>query len=427
MPTQVDIKITALGGRGDGIGEVSGESVYVPFALPGETVLATLTGNRARVDEITKPSPDRIEPICPHFTRCGGCAVQHLDLEAYRSWKKGIVETALANRGLDAPVEELLDGHGEGRRRVTLHVRFHKGRVLAGFMQARSHALLDLDKCPVLVPALSGAADVARSLAAPFKGLGQPLDVSFTATESGLDCDIRLAKAPKELDMDARMDIADMATNLDLARVTVGGDIVVERRPPVIHMGAGRIVPAPGGFLQATQAGEEVLAGLVMDHAQGAGKIADLFCGVGPFTLRLAAESSVLAADNDEEQIAALGQAVRHCQGLKPITPEVRDLFENPYRSEELSDFDCVVFDPPRVGAQAQARELAASRVSSVIGVSCNPASFARDAAVLCDGGFRLERVIPVDQFKYTRHVELVANFRRCSIILPAARPRSAR
>jgi 23S rRNA (uracil1939-C5)-methyltransferase len=375
---QAEIQITALGGRGEGIGEVEGERVFVPFALPGETVRATLAGTRASVDEITKPSPDRIQPFCRHFTHCGGCAVQHLGDDAYRTWKKGTVETALANKRLDVPMDELLDAHGHGRRRVTLHVQFNKGWVEAGFMRARSHDLLDLDQCPILVPALSVAADVARSLAVPFKARAKQLDVGITATESGLDCDIRLAKVHNELDMDTRMDIADIANGLDLARVTVDGELIVERRPPVIANGPGRVAPPPGGFLQATQAGEEALAGLVLDHARGARKVTDLFCGVGPFALRLAAESSVLAVDMDEDQISALSKAVRFCQGLKPITPEVRDLFRNPYRSDELSKFYCVVFDPPRAGAQAQAREIAQSEVPVVIRGSCGDRSFVR-------------------------------------------------
>jgi 23S rRNA (uracil1939-C5)-methyltransferase len=413
QPTPAEIEITALGGRGDGIGEVSGERVFVPFALPGEVIRATVTGNRARVDEVLRPSSERIEAFCPHFTHCGGCAVQHLRQDAYRSWKRGIVEVALANKGLEATVDELVDAHGAGRRRALLHVRFDKGRVSAGFMMARRHELMDLDHCPILVPALAGAADIARSLAVPFQARGGQMDVRVTATESGLDCDIRLSKAAEKLDLDARMDLADIATDLDLARVTVFGDIIVERRPPVLSMGAGRVVPPPGGFLQATRAGEDALAALVLDHAGNARRIADLFCGVGPFALRLAASASVLAADADEAQIGALAQAVRYCQGLKPITTEVRDLFRNPYLAGELSALDCVVFDPPRAGAQAQAREIAASKVPVVIGVSCDPASFARDAATLCAGGYRLDRVTPVDQFKYTRHVELVAVFRR--------------
>ncbi|NQV82588.1 MAG: class I SAM-dependent RNA methyltransferase [Rhodospirillales bacterium] len=413
QPILAGIKITHLGGRGDGIGEVAGERVFVPYALPGEEVRAMVTGNRAVVEEIVKSSPKRIEPFCPHFTHCGGCAAQHIDQDTYRSWKKGIIEVALANKGLDAPVDDLIDAHGAGRRRVTLHVRFEKGRVRAGFMQARRHELLDLDHCPVLVPALSGAADIARALAAPFTAQGEALDVRITASESGLDCDIRLNGKRAEVGLDARMDLAEIATELDLARVTVDGDLIVERRPPGIRMGAGRVVPPPGGFLQATQAGEDALAALVLGHAGSARRIADLFCGVGPFALRLAAQASVLAADADEAQITALANAVRYCQGLKPLTTEVRDLFRNPYTAWELSGFDCAVFDPPRAGAQVQVREITAAKVPIVIAVSCDPASFARDAAILCAGGYRLERVSPVDQFKYTRHVELVGVFRQ--------------
>jgi 23S rRNA (uracil1939-C5)-methyltransferase len=411
-PTQVQLTISDLGGGGDGVANVDGERVFVPYALPGEEVRAVVSGNRAVVEEILKPSPDRIDPFCTHFTRCGGCAVQHLHMDAYQSWKKGIVEVALANKGLDTLVDDLVDAHGVGRRRVSLHVRFDKGRPQVGFMQARRHELVDLDLCPVLAPGLSGAADVARALAAPFAVRGGELDVRITASDSGLDCDIKCAGKKIELDLNARMDLAEIATDLNLARVTVGGDLVVEHRPPAFSMGAGRVVPPPGGFLQATQAGEDALAALVMEHAGSAKKVADLFCGIGPFALRLAAQASVLAVDADEAQITALANAVRHCQGLKPITTEVRDLFRNPFMAQELSSFECIVFDPPRAGAQAQVREIATAQVPTVIGVSCDPASFARDAATLCAGGYRLDRVTPVDQFKYTRHVELVAVFR---------------
>jgi 23S rRNA (uracil1939-C5)-methyltransferase len=417
QPFEAEIEISGLGARGDGLGEVAGQQVFVPYALPGEVVRATVTGNRARVEDVVKASADRIDPFCPHFTHCGGCAVQHLGEESYRSWKTGIVKVALANKGLEAPVDDLIDAHGDGRRRVVLHVRFDKGQVSAGFMQARRHELLDLDHCPILVPALSGAADVARSLAVPFQARGGQIDIAITATESGLDCDIRFPqgtnKALKNLDLDARMDLAEIAADLDLARVTVSGDIIVERRPPVITFGAGKVSPPPGGFLQATRSGEDALVELVLEHAGDAGKAADLFCGVGPFALRLAAGASVLAVDADAAQVGALAKAVRYCQGLKPITTEIRDLFDNPFMASELSAFDCIVFDPPRVGAAAQVREIAGSKVAVVIGVSCDPASFARDAAILIDAGYRLERVTPVDQFKYTRHVEVVGVFRR--------------
>ncbi|MBC8337709.1 MAG: class I SAM-dependent RNA methyltransferase [Alphaproteobacteria bacterium] len=407
------LKITSLGGRGDGIGEVDGKKVFVPFALPGETVRALVSGNRAVVEDVLEPSPDRIDALCRHFTHCGGCALQHLGGDSYRIWKKGIVETALANRGLEDSVENLIDAHGIGRRRVTVHVRFSKGEIKAGFMQARSHDLLDIDVCPVLAPDLERAFDTARCLAAPFQAKGEGLDVQITATQSGLDCDIRFTGKTVEPDLDTRMDLADIATDRDLARVTVQGEIIVERRPPALSIGAGRVVPPPGGFLQATLAGEQTLAGLVLEYAGDAKKVADLFCGIGPFALRLADKASVLAADADEAQIAALANAVRYCQGLKPVTAEVRDLFRNPFRSDELNGFDCVVFDPPRAGAEAQVREIAATNIPAVIAVSCDPVSFARDAEILMKSGYRLERVTPIDQFKYTAHVEIVAVFQR--------------
>ncbi len=178
-------------------------------------------------------------------------------------------------------------------------------------------------------------------------------------------------------------------------------------------MGKARVSLPPGSFLQATVAGEETLAALAVKHAGRAKHIADLFCGVGPFALRLAEKSRVTAYDSDAGAIAALQKAVASTPGLKPVKAETRDLFRRPLVAEELRDFDAVVFDPPRQGAQAQAERLSASKVPVVIAVSCNVATFARDARILIDGGYKIEDVTPVDQFRHTPHIELVARFRR--------------
>ena len=274
-------------------------------------------------------------------------------------------------------------------------------------MAARSHDLVDIEGCLVLAPELAGAPEIAAAAARPFAGA---VDVQITATESGLDADVRTVGG---LDYDAQVALADLAERFDLARVTLAGEIVAERRKPWLAMGTARVTPPPAGFLQATAAGEAALADLVTSHLAGAARVADLHAGGGPFALRLAGEAAVHAVDSDEAALAALGQAVRFTQNLKPVTTEVRDLDANPLLADELRSFDGVVFDPPRAGARAQAEQLAAAAVPRVAAVSCDPSSFARDAAILAAGGYGLERVQPVDQFKHSAHVEIVGLFRR--------------
>jgi 23S rRNA (uracil1939-C5)-methyltransferase len=408
--TEHVLSISELGWHGDGVAELDGKRVYVPFTLAGETVRAAVSGSRATLLDIIEASPERVEPGCPHFSRCGGCAVQHLATASYQDWKRQVIETALANRHVEAPVAPLVDAHGVGRRRVTLHVRFEDGQVLAGFMQAASHKLIDLEQCPILAPELSGATTIARDLARALGKNLKPLDIQLTATETGLDCAMR---GGVELDLDARMDLSDCANVHDLARLTLDGELVLERRAPLLTFGAAKLALPAGGFLQATKMGEETLAGLVLEAVGKANKVADLYCGVGPFALRLAQDSSVVAIDSDSAAIAALKNAANHTPGQKPVVTEVRDLAKNPLYEGELKDFDAVVFDPPRAGAEAQVLEIVGSKVKTVVAVSCNPATFAHDASLLTGAGFVLEKVTPVDQFRYAGHVELVGVFRQ--------------
>ena len=411
LPTiETELAITDVGHRGDGVAILDGQKIFVAKVLPGERVAARVSGNRGEVIEVIEPSADRINPSCDHFSDCGGCALQHVRDDVYKNWKRRLVVSALRRNALETAVDDLIDAHGEGRRRVTLHARFAKNRIRVGFMRARSRDLMDLDHCPVLAPELSDAATIAATAGLSFCGPGKPLDIQLTATDTGLDCNM---EAAGEMTYELQVGLAESAEVFDLARVSLAGDVVVERRQPVISMGAAKISPPAGGFLQATAAGEAAIAGLVVEHAGQSKSIADLFCGVGPFALRLASERSVFAADADAEAIAALDQAVRFTANLKPVTTRVRNLFSDPLLASELAPFDAVIFDPPRAGAEAQALELAASTVATVVAVSCDPATFARDAAILTAGGYVLERVTPVDQFKYSAHVEIVGVFRR--------------
>lgn len=412
--TVVTLDILRLGQRGEG---VAAGPIYVPDALPGERLLVDVDGDRGQAIEVLSPSPARIAPICPYFGTCGGCAVQSLAPEPYAVWKRDLVTAALSMAHVEAEVLPMVAAHGAGRRRATFHARAHPSvNVLAdrdpivGFMQARAHDIVPIAFCPILSSAMAGALPAARAVAAALAPSGKPLDILVTATRSGLDVDVR-GCGPLD-DALTRRAIAAVAAQ-DCARLSNHGGVLVERRPPVLSMGRASVVLPPGSFLQPTARGEEVLAAEVLAGVGPARRVLDLFAGVGTFALRLSETATVHAVDAEAAPLAALARAARAQPSLRPVTIEARDLFRRPVVAGDLARFDAVVFDPPRAGAQAQAEQLAASRVPTVVAVSCSPASFARDAALLVAGGYRLERVVPVDQFVYSAHVELVAVFRR--------------
>ena len=406
--------IARLGSRGDGIADTAAGTIYVPYALPGETAeVEPWPGHpdRRQLIKIDVASSDRIVPICPHFGVCGGCALQHLATARYRDWKRALVVAALARAGLGAPIDDLIDGHGEGRRRAVFHARVSARDVIeVGFAAHKAHHVVAIDRCPILAPGLAGAIEAAWAIAEALAATHKPLDIQVTATDAGLDVDVRGSGALSAADMTA---LARVAERGNLARLTRHGEIVAQRMLPTIRIGRAQLVLPPGAFLQATAAGEVNLARLVEANCGDANTVADLFCGVGPFALRLAERARVTAADNSADAITALERAAAGTRGLKPVPAQVRDLFRSPLVPAELKQFDAVVFDPPRQGAEAQARELAASIVPAVVAVSCNPTTFARDARILVDGGYRLLRVTPVDQFLYSAHVEVVACFKK--------------
>jgi 23S rRNA (uracil1939-C5)-methyltransferase len=407
------LTIARLGQRGDGIAETGDEQVFVPYALPGETVRVVRDGERGQLVEIVAPASSRVAAICPLFTRCGGCAAQHMEEGLYRGWKRSQVVNALQRAGIEAKVADVVDAHGAGRRRVTFHARREGIGMMVGFMAARTHDLVAVEACPVLSPALARAPAAAQLVANRLGGSNKPLDIQITASEAGLDVDIRgHGPAGDKL----RLSLAEAAERLDLARLSMHGEIVVERRPPQQRMGRAMVAPAPGGFLQATAVGEETIAALVVAALPKKGRrAADLFSGCGPIAFRLAERMQVHAAESDRAAMLALTRAASMTQGLKPIAIEARDLFKRPLLEHELNPFDAVVLDPPRAGAEAQVRRLAAATVGTVIYVSCDVGSFARDAAILIAGGYALEGVTPVDQFRYSAHIELVGVFRRAA------------
>ncbi|WP_425430379.1 class I SAM-dependent RNA methyltransferase [Caulobacter mirabilis] len=391
--------------------------VYVPLTLPGERVRARREGDRAEAVEILSPSADRVDPACRHFGHCGGCALQHWASAPYLDWKGEQVRFVLGKERLDTEILPTFASPPGSRRRLALHARKGgKGApVRLGFKERRSWSLVDIEECPISDPRLVAALPALRALAEPF--LEHPksaptLHVTWTGT--GLDVDVTgIERKSGGLSADARMRAAEAASAGDMARVTLAGETVYQLRQPVVRLGPALVALPAGAFLQATPQAEAAMAEMAVEAVQGAKRVADLYCGVGTFTFRLAQVASVLAADAAGPAIAALRAAIATAPGLKPIEAETRDLSRRPVTAAELGKIDAVVFDPPRAGALEQTREIAASKASRVVAVSCNPATFARDARVLVDAGFTLERLRPVDQFLWSPHVELVAVFSR--------------
>ena len=406
--------ISRLGHRGDGIADTPDGAVYVPYTLPGEAVTVEHVAghpDRRHLLHIDKPGHERAQPVCKHFGTCGGCALQHWSLAEYHLWKRSLVAGALAQAGIVAPVADLIDAHGAGRRRAVFHARRGTHDVLeVGFTAPRAHHIVPIDDCPILAPALAGAVRAAWAIAEVLKSAGKPLDIQVTATDSGLDIDVRGSGTVVAERLTA---LAKVAETRELARLTRHGELVAQRAQPLLRVGRAEVPLPPGAFLQATAEGEEALARLVTEHAGRARHVADLFTGIGTFALRLAENARVAACDSEPAAIKALQQAAGKASGLKPIEAQTRDLFRRPFMASELKKFDVVVFDPPRQGAEAQARELGKSAVPVIVAVSCDANTFARDAKILVNAGYTLVSATPVDQFRYSYHVEIVAKFTR--------------
>ncbi|HEV7911236.1 MAG TPA: RNA methyltransferase [Methylocella sp.] len=403
------LTIDRLGARGEGVAQGPEDLIFVPYALAGETIAAEVDDSRGTLVEVLTPSPHRIAPFCRYFSRCGGCAVQTLAEDSYARWKRDLVTSALWRAGLTNEVSDLADAHGAGRRRAAFHARYVQGRSTTGFMQARTHDIVEIDSCPLLAASMDGALPAARAIAQALAASRKPLDILVTATASGLDVDL---KGQGPLNVAQRQGLVRVALEHDLARLSNHGEIVISRRTPMLAMGKAAVAPPPGVFLQATLAGEEALVARVCAHVAGARRIADLFSGIGTFALRMAEFATVDGFDLEEAALSALAKAAR-VKGLRHVAVSPRDLFRRPLGPLEVERYDAVVFDPPRAGAEKQALVLSASSVPLVVAVSCNAQTFARDAAILCAGGYEIARIEPLDQFRHTPHVEIVAGFRR--------------
>jgi 23S rRNA (uracil1939-C5)-methyltransferase len=418
---ELELTVEEIGGRGDGIAHHEGARVFIPFTVPGDRVLAAPTGRRgggagATLVSVLAPGPDRTEPVCPHFGDCGGCALQHLAAHAYRDWKVERVRVALSRRGFaDPPLAPLRATPAGARRRASLVAIRAGGRTRLGFHARASHRVVDIAVCPVMEPDLVA---VLEPLRAALDGIldTERLGIVVTRTETGIDLVVESSRAP---DLAAREKLAAFAEAADLARASwrAGGETepIAWRRAAVVRFADVSVTPPPGAFLQASAAGEAAIRDAVLEGIGDARHVADLYAGCGTLTFPMlrAAAARLHAVDGAAASVAAMEQAARGAGLTDRLSTETRDLARRPLVGAELDAFDAVVFDPPRAGARRQAEALARSSVPRVIAVSCDPASFARDARALVDGGYRLETVVPIDQFLWSAQVELVAVFSR--------------
>lgn len=402
------VTITGLGHLGDGLAEGPKGTIFVPATLPGEVVEGELDGDRLSGVRIVEPVPGRVRPPCPHARTCGGCTMQHAADDLVARWKEGIVAGALAGQGLAAPVLPIVTSPPASRRRATLSGRRTKGGALVGFHMKASDTIIPVPQCRVLHPEVMATLPALEALVR--LGGSRTAEVSLAVTAGPAGPDIAVSGG-KEADAALRLELARLAEAQGIARLTWNGETAALRTPPVQAMGPARVTPPPGAFLQATAEGQAALVDAVRRALGPARRVADLFAGCGTFSLPLSEAAEVHAVEGDAAMIAALDAGWRQATGLKQITTEVRDLFRRPLEAGELSRFDAVVIDPPRAGAEAQTGRIAQAGVPMVAMVSCNPATFARDSRILVGAGYVPEWVQPVDQFRWTAHVELAALF----------------
>lgn len=399
--------IRRLGHLGDGVAD---GPVFVAGALPGEVVTGTAEGERLRDIRIVKPSSDRVSPPCRHFKSCGGCQMQHMADVALADWKTDIVRTALQAQGLDTEFLPIHTSPPNTRRRATFAARRTKKGAMAGFYGRQSDAIIEIPDCHLLHPRLMAALPLAEALAVAGASRKTPLRVAATLAEPGLDIAVTEGKP---LDGPLRMALAELCQTHDLARLSWDGETIATRLPPEQRFDGIPVTPPAGAFMQATKDGEEALRTDVLDIVKGATSVIDLFAGCGTFALPVARKAAVHAVEGDRAMTSALDTAWRHAQGLKKFTSETRDLFRQPLQADELSGFGAAIIDPPRAGAEAQIAQIAQSDIPVVAHVSCNPVTFARDAATLVRHGYKLTHLRVIDQFRWSVHVELVAEFRR--------------
>jgi 23S rRNA (uracil1939-C5)-methyltransferase len=395
------LTITRITASGEGL---AGHDGPFPRTLPGEEITQAPDGT----PRIVTPSPDRVAPPCRHFKSCGGCAMQHANDAFVAQWKTDVIRTGLAARGIKTEIRPILTSPPQSRRRATLHGKRTKSGAQVGFHTRASATMIEVPDCQLLHPDIIAAIPALQALTVLVASRKAQIDLVINLSANGLDLDMR-GCVPMTPQLAAK--VAALADAHKFARIAWDGEVVGLRAPPSQKFGPSEVTPPPGAFLQATSHGQETLTACVQEAVGSASQTVDLFAGCGTFSMPAARTAEIWALEGEAELIRALDEGWRQSQGLKRIKAETRDLFRRPLLADELRKTDAVIIDPPRAGAEAQTIELARSNVPRIAAVSCNPVTFARDAELLIAGGYRLDWVQPVDQFRWSSHVELAAQF----------------
>ncbi len=408
------VEVTEIGGMGDGVGTIDNSPVFVPLSAPGDILTLDMIGNRGEIRSIEKAGSHRTEAPCPHFGSCGGCSLQHLTPDFVDQWKRQKLASALSKAGLqDVKIENGINIASGQRRRVSLSFVIASGETVLGFKKRRTHQVDHIDHCLLLTEDLNQSLSPLSDFLRDGFDNGVSGQALVTECANGVSVDLTIDKSKSERDFSNRhAQLSTSAAVSSFERVTIDGELLSQRKPMMVEFEDIEVEFSIGGFLQPSLAGESALRTLVaaeiVKRAKAGSHIVDLFCGCGALTLPLARDYRLSAFDGSKSAIASLETAVRNTQGLKPVVVDVRDLNERPIMAAELKNVGVVVLDPPRAGAAIQIQQLIKSRVSTVIYVSCNVATFARDSKALADAGFALETVTPVDQFKHSDHLECV-------------------
>lgn len=406
-----EIIIDHVGRKGDGVAFENGQEVYVPFALAGEHLEVFGSGPRRELSNVIKASENRIDPVCKHFTICGGCQLQHMSEDSYLNWKMTLLSEQLTKAGIEIEPEPIVSFADQSRRKVVFSAKQTSTGLLLGFQERAGNMVIDIEECPVTIPAITDRLDDIRDLVRSVPGAKVPLHISVLAARNGLDIDIQEAR---ELTGSDRQTLVRKTVDLGFLRLSVNGETLVEAQKPELKMADCIVVPPPGAFVQAIAEAEHGMETLVTEHLKSCKTVADLYSGIGTFALRLAANSTVLAVEANAAALDSLNQAWRATAGkLKQIKTETRNLERRPLGFAELKKTDGLVFDPPRAGAELQAKQIAKSKVKKIAAVSCNPVTLARDLEILIAGGYKVLKIVPFDQFRYTPHLETVVLLER--------------
>lgn len=414
--TPTEISVDSIGGLGDGIARLNNIPVFIPKSCAGDRLLVSFTQKtkdfiRARIVKVLVAGPERVAPACPHYEACGGCSMQHVSENAYHNFKRGVLANALTHAGFGAMPAEMVFLPAASRRRVEFSILHTVDGVSLAFHGLRSHERVGISQCPVLTPALAALIAPLTQRLNALPCANRLTSASLTVADNGIDLLLSLEGPDNKTDWRA------LGHALGLIRISITDGKrtrpVHETATPHMTLGGTQVRLPADAFLQAASEGQRLLGEFALRHTAGARQVADLFCGIGSYALPVSKSAKVHAVELQGEAVQALQQAI-DANGLNQrLSTTARDLFKNPLSAQELARYDAVIVNPPRAGAKAQTEEIARSNVNRVVMISCNPASFARDAKTLKEAGFTLQDAFGLDQFVWSPHLEIAAYFSR--------------